>query len=115
MSRPAAFFGLSGVEMITTRDVIWGVLLPAVWTVVTMLVASLPWRRGRKREVAPWGPAVALAGGFALAYTGIAGTPALRPVEAEGWLVHMAVIAAAVTIITTVISSMSPRFSNAVG
>jgi len=80
--------------MITPHDLLWGVALPLVWSLVFMLLASLPWPTGKARTAAPWGLALALAGSFAIAYIGIAGRPKFPPIEAEAWLVYIAFIPA---------------------
>src|SRR5436190_10389531 len=89
----------SGAQMFSRDDVIWGMVLPAVWAVAILLVSSLPWRKGRGRAAAPWGMALAIGGAFAIAYSGIAGRPAFPPIEAEGWLVYLALAAGIIAIV----------------
>src|SRR5438128_1323477 len=59
------------VIMITPRHILWGILLPALIALIATLLGQLGVRRERKTQ--PWGPALAIAGGFALAYVGIVG------------------------------------------
>ncbi|MEA2734438.1 MAG: hypothetical protein QOE14_889, partial [Humisphaera sp.] len=49
----------------------------------------------------PWGPALAIAGGFAVAFVALAGRPTFPPNAVEGWLVYMGGVAALVGALAT--------------
>src|SRR5687768_692760 len=86
--------------MLTTHDILWGIVFPAVIAIVVMLMSH--WPSGRRAAATQtWGPPLALTVGFIVAYTGIAAKPALRPVSVQGWLVHLCAAAFVVGIVAT--------------
>ncbi|HEX8521847.1 MAG TPA: hypothetical protein VF669_06285 [Tepidisphaeraceae bacterium] len=89
--------------MITTHDMLWGVVLPFLLSAILVPLSAFP-RRG-PRVTSAWGLAVALAGGFTLAYFGITGKLRLPPKEAEGWLPHFAMLGA----LASIFASLLPR------
>ena len=81
--------------MLTQRDILYGIIAPAVIAIIVTLLAHVPpWRRDRRTLA--WGPAVAIAAAFALAYWSTFGWPAFAPAAGQGWLPYFA-IAVAVT------------------
>ncbi len=87
--------------MLTPHDILFGIILPAVIAVVAMLLSHLPpWKRDA--QTLPFGPAVAIAGGFVVAFAGITGWPELPPIGFEGWLVYLAIASAVVGVIATI-------------
>ena len=87
--------------MLTPHDILFGIILPAVIAIVAMLLSHLPpWKR--EAQTLPFGPAVAIAGGFVVAFAGIAGWPELPPIGFEGWLVYLAIASAVVGVIATI-------------
>lgn len=86
--------------MLTTHDILWGIIFPAMLAIVAMLVSHVPpWKRDAK--TLPFGPAMAVGGGFAVAFAGIAGWPKLPPIGFEGWLVYLAMAAAVIGVVAT--------------
>jgi hypothetical protein len=70
-------------------DILWLVGYPALLAAIAML-ATRPWRRGR--DLAGWGAAVAVAGGFAIAFYHVfGGMPPFPPASAQQWLVFLGV------------------------
>ena len=68
-------------------DILWLVGYPALLAAVAML-ATRPWRRGR--DLAGWGAAVAIAGGFAIAFYHVfGGMPSFPPSLAQQWLLYL--------------------------
>src|SRR5439155_9043417 len=91
--------------MIPPRHILWGILLPALIALIATLLGQLGVRRERKTQ--PWGPALAIAGGFALAYVGIVGAaPSFPPAAAQGWLFYLA---GAVVVIAAVAAMLRSR------
>ena len=87
--------------MLTGRDILWGVVLPAVVALVAAIAGQCG--VGRDRRTQPWGPAAAIAAAFAVAYVGIAGgVPAFPPAVAQGWLFYFAALAVVVGILATI-------------
>ena len=87
--------------MISARDIIWGIVLPFLIAVVTTVAAHFASRKSR--GVALWGVPIGIAGGFVVAYVAIVGRPAFPPREAQGWLMYLAMTAAAVSLIATAV------------
>src|SRR4051812_4843229 len=89
--------------MLTTHDILWGVVYPLIAALVVMLFAHLN-RRGR-RDTHPWGVPLALASGFTLAFIGISGRLNLPPTQGQEWLVP----GAAAAVVIAIIASISER------
>src|SRR5258705_13788957 len=90
--------------MITSRHILWGIVLPAIVALIVTIAGQLGVRRERKTQ--PWGPALAIALGFMLAYIGIVGAaPALPPTAAQGWLFYLA----AAVVIIAILGAALPR------
>lgn len=86
--------------MLTQRDIFFGIVMPAVVALVVMALSHIPpWRRSSKTLA--WGPAVAIAGTFALAFWSIARWPAFPPPAAQGWLPYFAIGVAVIGIVVT--------------
>src|SRR5207248_443360 len=62
-----------------------------------------PWRRDAKTQ--PYGPALAVACAFAVAFTGISGWPRFPPIAIEGWLPYLALSAVPLAIAVTFVGS----------
>lgn len=91
--------------MFTPHDLLWGIIAPVVIAAVAMVLAHLPRRSTRPRDAQPWGAALALAGGFAVALIGIRGRPAFPPVAADGWLA----LAAGPVILIAIVATLLPK------
>src|SRR5688500_8411037 len=89
--------------MLTTRDILWGVVYPLVVALVAIIISHIP-RRGR-RDTHPWGVPLALVAGFTIAFIGISGMLNIPPRQGQEWLV----IAAAAAFIVSVSTSLSNR------
>lgn len=75
--------------MISVRELLLGVLAPALIALAIMLIAWRPWRSGPRRG--EWGGAVGLAAGYICAHIGLAGPPRFTPAPVESWLVWIAI------------------------
>ncbi|MDQ3441707.1 MAG: hypothetical protein M3478_15295, partial [Planctomycetota bacterium] len=64
----------------TPRDILWLVGFPALLTALAML-ATRPGRCGR--DLAGWGAAIAIAGGFAIAFVHEFDVPTFPPASAQ--------------------------------
>ena len=71
----------------TPRDILWLVGFPVLLAALAML-ATRPWRRGR--DLAGWGAAVAIAGGFVIAFVHHFDVPPLPPASAQQWVFVLA-------------------------
>jgi len=89
--------------MLTPHDILWSVVFPALLAVAAVVSVYGGFRRRGDRAAQPWGPALAVAGGFLFAYVGIAGRPPLPPVAAQGWLVYAGAAAVLVAVIATML------------
>lgn len=90
--------------MLTPTDILWGVAAPAGLSAGAVLLASLGrWKTGDAR---PWGPALGIAGGFALASIALFKLPPFPPVAAQGWLVWLAIP----IIVVAIVASLLKRF-----
>ena len=89
--------------MLTTHDILWGIVYPLIAAVVAMLLAHLK-RRGR-RDTHEWGVPLALAVGFTIAFVGVAGRVQFPPTTGQQWLVF----AAATAVVISIIASISER------
>src|SRR5688500_8238530 len=89
--------------MLPAQEIRWGMIYPLIIALVAVIAAHFG-RRGR-RDVHPWGPALAIAAGFVVAFIGVTGrwTPPTRDVYA--WLV----IAAGAGVIVSIIASIGDR------
>jgi hypothetical protein len=76
--------------MFTPRDIVWGIVVPALIAALAMALAWRPWRRQASRTNGFWGASVALTAGFATAFLGIRPGSPLPPREAVDWLFLMA-------------------------
>jgi hypothetical protein len=85
--------------MISSRDILWTIVFPAVVAIAAMLASHFPWRRDAKSHA--WGIALALCGAFAVAYIGTSGRPKFPPVEAQGWLVYLGIVVVLIAIAST--------------
>jgi hypothetical protein len=85
--------------VLTAHDFLWGIIAPAVLAAVAMVLAYLP--RRKERSAQPWGAAVSVGVGFAIAFVAIRGKPAIPPVAVDGWLMLMGLVAAIVGVIAT--------------
>ena len=79
---------------------IWVIALPVGVALVAVLLAHLPLRRDRATQ--PWGPALAIAGGFAAAFVGLRGGALFPPRDAQTWLVYLGGASVLVAIAATV-------------
>jgi hypothetical protein len=86
----------------TPRDILWLVGYPVLLAAVVML-ATRPWRRGR--DLAGWGAAVAIAGGFMIAFVHHFEVPPFPPASAQQWIFFLAVPLAAVGVATAMVRS----------
>ncbi len=86
----------------TPRDILWLVGFPTLLTALAML-ATRPWRRGR--DLAGWGAAVALAGGFMIAFAHHFDVPPFPPASAQQWAFFLAVPLAVVGVATALVNS----------
>src|SRR5687767_4022120 len=86
--------------MLTTHDILWGIVFPAVIAIVVMLISHWP-IGNRAAATQTWGPPLALAVGFIVTFAGIAARPVLKPVSVQGWLVHLCAAAFVVGIVAT--------------
>ncbi len=82
--------------MLTLRDIIFAVGLPAVWTGVVLLIAWRPWRVQGLPPSGFWSGPVALAGSFLWAFLGASGPPQFPPIQVTDWLPFIAVVAAVI-------------------
>src|SRR5437660_1699120 len=94
--------------MLTLRDLLWSVGAPIVLAAVAILSSAIG--RWRTRQVAAWGPAVAIAGSFVVAYCGIAGTPNFPPTAAQAWLVYLSAVAVIIAVAATFFRGNSITF-----
>ena len=86
--------------MLTTQDILWGIVYPGVIAMVVMLISHWPTGR-RAAATQSWGPPLALAIGFIVAIAGLVAKPALNPVSVQGWLVHLCTAAVIVGLLAT--------------
>src|SRR2546430_3809472 len=92
------------MQMLTPHDMLWGIVFPAIVALVATIAGQLGVRRESKSQ--SWGPALAIAAGFAVAYIGIVGgVPSLPPATAQGWLVYLA----GAVVLIAVVATMLPR------
>jgi hypothetical protein len=86
----------------TPDEILWLVVFPAMLAAVAM-VATRSWRRGR--DLPGWASAVAIAGGFLVAYVGFYDTPRFPPITAETWFVYLAAAVIVVAIVQAFVRS----------
>lgn len=83
------------VIMISLRDILLGIGLPAIIAVVVLLVVALPWRKAAKWRVAlSWG--LGVGAGLVAGFLAVIGTPG-APWVPEDWLL-VAVMPAAIVV-----------------
>ena len=80
----------------TPRDILWLLGFPALLAAAAML-ATRPWRRGR--DLPGWGAAIAVAGGFAIAFYHQFGLPPFPPATAQQWVFVLAAPLAGVAVL----------------
>src|SRR3954466_13649533 len=86
--------------MLTLHDIRWGIVFPAIVALLPTIAGQLGMRRDRTTQ--PWGPALAIAAGFAAAYYGIVGQlPHWPPAAAQGWLVYLAGLVVVIAVLAT--------------
>jgi len=87
------------------RDILlWVVLLPAGIALLATLASLVPgWRaRGREAAAQPWGPALAVCGGFAAAYVMLKGVRGFPPTDVQTWLVYLGAPVVLISVVATV-------------
>ena len=84
---------------------IWVIAVPVAITLVATLLAHVPLKRDRATQ--PWGPALAIAAGFAAAYAGLRGRPPFPPRDAQTWLVYLGGVAVLIAIATSIAKKRS--------
>jgi hypothetical protein len=89
--------------LLTTRDIVFGVIYPALIALIVVPLAHVK-RRGR-RDTHAWGLPFALAAGFTVAFIGISGKLNLPPTQGQEWLV----IGAAAAVVISIIAAISDR------
>ena len=68
------------------------------------MLATRPWRHGR--DLAGWGAAVAVAGGFAIAFSHVfGGMPSFPPASAQQWLVFLGVPVVGIAVVQPLVKS----------
>jgi len=97
--------------MLSTNDIVYGIVLPIAIGVVVMAGAWRPWRRDKERAGRPesvrgeragqWGSAISLALAYGVAHVGVFGWPSLShpPEPVEGGLVIVLVLALVYTLL----------------
>ena len=80
---------------------VWVIAAPVGIALLATLLAHLPPKRDRATQ--PWGPALAIAGAFAVAFAGLRGRPAFPPRDAQTWLVYLGAIAVLIAILASVL------------
>jgi hypothetical protein len=82
--------------MFTTDDIFWLLAVPAAIALGAIL-GTRPWRRNV--DLGGWGAAVAILGGFAVAFVHSFGFPTFPPIAAQGWLFYLTVPALIVALV----------------
>lgn len=83
--------------MLTLRDIVFTVALPAAWSAIVLLIAWRPWRGRAPIAERFWGGPLALAGSLTLSFVGaLRGPPPFPPNEVTDWLPYIAVAAAVI-------------------
>ena len=95
--------------MLTLRDLLWGVALPAVAAAVMLVVAWQPWRREHRAGARPWAVPLALAIGFVLGAGSVLGWPAFPPLDSVEWLWFLALPWAAVGVAESLVAISGVR------
>lgn len=75
--------------MLSLKELLLGVVAPAIIGLIVMLIAHRPWRR-RSGTVGKWGGAVGVALAYIVAHIGLYGPPQFKPAPVEHWLVWIA-------------------------
>lgn len=88
------------------KQVLWGVVLPALVTAVVLLAACRPWRRPRSGPGA-WVGAMGLGAGYVTGHLALFGWPGLTPKESWQWMPHIAAAVATAGIL--IASARVPR------
>src|SRR5688500_7095535 len=82
---------------------VWVIAVPV--GIALLATALSHWPLTRDRATQPWGPALAIAAGFAAAFAGLRGRPAFPPRDAQTWLVYLAAISVLIAILATVLGT----------
>jgi hypothetical protein len=80
--------------MLTARDLLFGVGLPAIIVAIVLVIAWRPWRSQRTPAGGEWGGPLALGAGFAAGYLALFGRPPFPPIDSTDWLFFLAVLLA---------------------
>ncbi|MBI3467177.1 MAG: hypothetical protein HY000_29545 [Planctomycetes bacterium] len=78
--------------MLTARDIVFGVGLPAIIAGVVLVIAWRPWRSQPTQTGGEWGGPLALGVGFAVAYLTLLGRPPFPPIDSTDWLFFLALL-----------------------
>src|SRR5687768_9133054 len=79
---------------------IWVIGVPVAIALVAMLLSHIPLKRERATQ--PWGPALAIAAGFAASFAGLRGRPAFPPRDAQTWLIYLGAVAVLIAVVATI-------------
>ncbi len=95
--------------MLTLRDLLWGVALPAFAAAAVLGMGWQPWRREHPAGTGLVAVPVALAIGFVLGSGGVLGWPALPPLDSVEWLVLLGFFWAAVGVAESLLAISGVR------
>jgi hypothetical protein len=85
--------------MITTRDMLFSVVYPLMFAAV--MTAAGRFVQMHRKTSAPWAVALAIVGGFAIAFVGASGKLSFPPAQAQEWLPFTGAVAVIVSILAT--------------
>jgi hypothetical protein len=86
--------------MLTFRDILFTVALPAAWSAVVILIAWRPWRPNSPTTGGFWAAPVGLAGSLILSFVGASGGRLpVPPIQVTDWLPYIAAAAAAIGVV----------------
>ena len=80
--------------MLTARDIVFGVGLPAIISAIVLVIAWQPWRSQPTPTGAEWAGPPALGAGFTGAYWSLFGRPSFPPIDSIDWLFFLALLLA---------------------